>query len=74
MVSVSMKTKCRLKVLVLAAAGLLATSLVMADTGWADNHQDADDGVDWSGIYAGVHIGGAGSNVDWDYQQRQCTP
>lgn len=65
-VSVTMKTKCRLKVLVWAAAGLLAASLVMADTGWADNHQDADDRVDWSGIYAGVHVGGAGSNVDWD--------
>lgn len=39
----------------------------MADTGWADNHQDEDDGVDWSGIYAGIHIGGAGSNVDWDF-------
>ena len=51
----------------LAATSLVTVCLATASTVRADDHQTAGDGIDWSGIYAGVHVGGAGSNVDWDF-------
>lgn len=66
MVSVSRKSEYRLMVRLLAAAGCLVACLATAGPGRADDGHAAGDEVDWSGIYAGVHVGGAGSNVDWD--------
>ena len=51
----------------LAAAVFVVASLGAAGPVLSDDGLTAGDEIDWSGIYAGVHVGGAGSDVDWDF-------
>ena len=67
MLSVSTKSEYRSTARLLGAALFVLGCLATSETGHADETQGAGGGVDWSGIYAGVHVGGAGSNVDWDF-------
>ena len=65
MVSVSMKSEIRTSSRLLAAA-VLVVGCLAAGAAHADDNRASGNETDWSGIYAGIHVGGAGSNVDWD--------
>ncbi|MGI9415612.1 MAG: outer membrane protein [Hyphomicrobiales bacterium] len=61
-----MKTRCRFKVLVLALLAGFAVELSQAGQARAGSDPDTTEAHNWSGIYAGMHAGGAFSDVSWD--------